>query len=555
MEAARTARSRRFLARRAKVRLPAPRGRTARAALSSRGALARHLVGTHRSDTLVYGREQRTSACGTELLQARRHRRSSSRTGVDVAREPSRHRIHVAPVRGLVTREQRDPGVQQAKLQVFPEKIRLRGTEQSGIGAVHLLDPDELPELTEQLLDQPLPQALGRGLLWGGGLRTHVLRERQGIDAGDHLIQLDGYSRYIEVGSGLEALDVVGESLAQRQELRASRARKARVCVLKRSEGGRHVADELQLLRGDGEDLLDVGEHPVVAAARELLVERFEAGLMVLILAESQIELGDLRERLAHRFLSLFCAQARVAAVCLDVANALSELCAQDVHPTPGVVPLPREEQRNQRKPDRPQGARSTLWGLLGCGGWRAAVLHVFSGSSDRKTSYSSKKSRHLRDGALIAPPGDDDLANVALSGYSLYPGMGNEHGRRAQVSLPGRPEHREAIREPLRAGDRNRIDCSGLPSRQQGARVGLGTSAPIAFRVFDLRASRLQFAFQPSAAALSAEDDDRTSAQLLKVGERRQRFAVALTLGRYHVAESPLRKRFCGARAHGRNA
>ena len=113
----------------------------------------------------------------------------------------------------------------------------------------------------------------------------------------------------------------------------------------------------------------------------------------------------------------------------------------------------------------------------------------------DRKTSYSSKKSYHLRDGPLITPPGDDDLANVTLSGCKLYPGMGNEHGSRTQVSSPGRAEHREEIRETLRAGDRDRIDRSGLPSRQQGARVSLRTSAPIAFRVFDSRASRLQFA------------------------------------------------------------
>jgi hypothetical protein len=86
----------------------------------------------------------------------------------------------------------------------------------------------------------------------------------------------------------------------------------------------------------------------------------------------------------------------------------------------------------------------------------------------------------------VITLPGNDDLANVELAGSELDPGMRYEHGRRAQVPSTRRTEHREKIRKTFSAGDRNRLDSSGLPSRQQRSCVGVGLRAAIAFQVFD---------------------------------------------------------------------
>ena len=66
-----------------------------------------------------------------------------------------------------------------------------------------------------------------------------------------------------------------------------------------------------------------------VEAARKVLIERFEASLMMLVFGDPEVELGDLRKRLAHRLLRLPGAQARVAAVGFAVARALCQLLAQ----------------------------------------------------------------------------------------------------------------------------------------------------------------------------------------------------------------------------------
>jgi len=53
---------------------------------------------------------------------------------------------------------------------------------------------------------------------------------------------------------------------------------------------------------------------------------------------------------------------------------------------------------------------------------------------TDRKPSYSSKKSRHLRYGALISAPGHNDFANVQFARSALDPGMRHEHRCRTKI-------------------------------------------------------------------------------------------------------------------------
>ena len=65
----------------------------------------------------------------------------------------------------------------------------------------------------------------------------------------------------------------------------------ARLGELQREQRSAHVAGELQLLLRDGEHLLDLGELPLVAVARQLLVERLERELLALRLGEPGLEL------------------------------------------------------------------------------------------------------------------------------------------------------------------------------------------------------------------------------------------------------------------------
>ena len=97
--------------------------------------------------------------------------------------------------------------------------------------------------------------------------------------------------RQVDRRQRLQPLDVARQRAPHRQELRPVGARQARLGELQREQRRAHVAGELQLLRGDGEHLLDLGELPLVAVARQLLVERLERELLALRLGEPRLEL------------------------------------------------------------------------------------------------------------------------------------------------------------------------------------------------------------------------------------------------------------------------
>src|SRR6266508_3567839 len=174
---------------------------------------------------------------------------------------------------------------------------------------------------------------------------------------------------------------------------------------------------------------------------------------------------------------------------------------------------------------------------------------------TDRKRSYFSKETRHLRNGPIVAAPGDDDSANAEPLGGNRDPRMRYEHGGRAQVTGAGRAQHLEKIREPFRAGDRNRLDSAALPAREECAGVGVRARAAVAFGVLDSRSARFESRPQPFAAALPAKDHDRAAAQILQLGERGERLAVGLAWGSDHRTKSQLPERLRSSGTDGRDA
>src|SRR3972149_4926333 len=123
------------------------------------------------------------------------------------------------------------------------------------------------------------------------GPRALLERERQTVDLGNYLVQLQGQPRDIDAGGSLQALDVPREHLAQRNKLRAIGTRETRIGRLQGSQGRVHAACELQLLYRDGEDLLYLGQHPLVAAARQFLVGRLGRPPLVLGFDQLRLEL------------------------------------------------------------------------------------------------------------------------------------------------------------------------------------------------------------------------------------------------------------------------
>src|SRR5262249_15444457 len=200
--------------------------------------------------------------------------------------------LDVRPERRLVAREQREPRVQQAQLQVLAQEERLRRRKDRRVRPLHVFDAHGLLQLGKEVRTESLPEPALAFLRDCCRLRRpRLLRERQRVGGGDELVELDRETGDVRAGRGLQALDIARQHLAQRRELRAIRAREPRVGGLQRDQRCAHVAGELQLLRGDRQYLLDLREHPFVAAARQLLIQGLERYLLTLRFGELDLEL------------------------------------------------------------------------------------------------------------------------------------------------------------------------------------------------------------------------------------------------------------------------
>ena len=90
---------------------------------------------------------------------------------------------------------------------------------------------------------------------------------------------------------------------AHADELRLVSPAQALVGVLQRDQCAAHVAGQLQLLRGDGKRLLDLGQRPVVAVARQVLIQTLQRGLLALRFADLGFERTELHQRILDALL------------------------------------------------------------------------------------------------------------------------------------------------------------------------------------------------------------------------------------------------------------
>ena len=196
----------------------------------------------------------------------------------------------------VVSREQRDPRGKEAQLQVLAQEVLLLRGHQRRRGPVRDLDPDQLLRIGPDFPQQTAPRRIvgRRGRLVRRGRRHPLVhRERQRVDGGDRLVELQAHADDVHVRHGLQAIHVARQRAAQRHELRAVEALQLGVGELERGERGRDVARELQLLARDQEHLLDLGDRDLVPRRREVAVERLQRRLLGLRLREPRLEERD----------------------------------------------------------------------------------------------------------------------------------------------------------------------------------------------------------------------------------------------------------------------
>ena len=154
-----------------------------------------------------------------------------------------------------------------------------------------------------------------------GRLRRQALLhgERQRIDGRDGLVEAQGKSGHVDEGHALQTIHVARDRFSQRNELRTVEPLQLGVGELQRSQCRRNVVRHLQLLAGELQHLVDLGQRPLVARRRELAIERLERGLLSLRFGLAAFEQRELGLRLAQALLRVLQGRALRLVRCVDV--------------------------------------------------------------------------------------------------------------------------------------------------------------------------------------------------------------------------------------------
>ncbi len=246
-------------------------------------------------------------------------------------------------------REQCQPRAEQAQLEVLAQKISLRRRQQRYVRTIHILDAHQVAQVAPQLAREAHPRIavrIGRAFLCGSRLgRPHFHRERQAVDDVDQIIEARADAYHVHVRRKLEPLDVARDHLAQPRELRPVKTREPRIGGLQRDQRRLDVARNLQLLVGDEQRLLDVGEQRLIAAARQFLIQCCERDLLVLRFGELGFEHAELDLRFTCRLAHLLGDATALLVLHVGGGKAPCELLLQRVDLLVAVVPLPREQR------------------------------------------------------------------------------------------------------------------------------------------------------------------------------------------------------------------
>ena len=120
-------------------------------------------------------------------------------------------------------------------------------------------------------------------------------------------------AHFVERGHRAQVGQIGRDRAAQCGELRLVQTLQTGVGAFQRDDRGFHVACQLQLLGGGEQHLLDLGQRPLVATLRQILVERFERKLLLLRRRHLAFDVGDLFADLSHRVVGVARQQAGFA--------------------------------------------------------------------------------------------------------------------------------------------------------------------------------------------------------------------------------------------------
>ena len=318
---------------------------------------------------------------------------------VEIALQPFAADPHVLAEGVAVAGQQRQAGVHEAQLEVFAQEHRVARRQQRRVGAVHALDAQELAELGPEIRPQALePRWRGLVGLDAGGAGLGLEGQRQAVEPADEGFELEGDAGRINLGQRLEGVEVGGNGLAQGQPLGPVDRAEAGVGGLQREQRGVHVAGELELLGGDGDGLFDLGQHPVVPAAGELLVHGLEGDLLALGFGQLGVEGADLALEVLEVFLGLPGEGAGLFGGGVTVGEAAGQVFLEVGQAAAGLDPLPAQQGQRHGGDDDGRttpGRRARLHRAGGLDGREAGdIAHEQEFNPDRRWACQRRSGR-----------------------------------------------------------------------------------------------------------------------------------------------------------------
>ena len=190
----------------------------------------------------------------------------------------------------LIARQQCQSRVEQTQLEIFAQEEDLTRRQQHRFVAIEALDAHQAADLAPGILEHFAPGA-GRSAIHfrrsGRFLaRPDIDRQRQRIDRRDDTFEAHAHAGQVDLRQRLQPVEIAGQRLAHPDELRPRGTGQAGIRRLQRQHGPLHIAGQLQLLGSQRHALFDLGHRPFVTAARQILIEVFERGLLALRLGQ-----------------------------------------------------------------------------------------------------------------------------------------------------------------------------------------------------------------------------------------------------------------------------
>jgi hypothetical protein len=310
----------------------------------------------------VHPRQFRRAHLGLHLLQLRHRRLGAARALVEVLVQRGPGLDHVGPGRVVLSRQQRQPRIEQFQFEVLAQEEALLRRHQHGLRVFDAADPHQRACFGGDGVAPAFPPQCGgrRGRPAGQVVDRRArrrIRQRQIVDLPHQFIEPRQHAGHVGHGSGADARHVTHH---RRMQPRQSRLAGPRQPLLRAAQGGQQrlgAAGQLGLLLRQPQGRFDVHHQVLVARARQALHQLLDLRALHGDLGQARLQHGLAGRGVARDVLGLARQRPRLH----GGGAAVSALARQLLLDGAELLPqhgAPQQRTAGQRHQQQQRGAR-----------------------------------------------------------------------------------------------------------------------------------------------------------------------------------------------------